>query len=79
MESIWSRSLGKIFTGLEITNKDGGKINGKQALIRTIFRIFEVNPLLIGGLPASLFIIFSRRKQRIGDILAKTVVNYKYD
>jgi len=79
MESIWSRSLGKMFTGLEITNKDGSKISGKQALIRTIFRILEVNPLLMGGLPAALFIVFSSRKQRIGDILAKTVVNFKYD
>jgi uncharacterized RDD family membrane protein YckC len=43
-------------------------------LIRSGLRIFEVNPLLLGGLPAGLVIIASQRKQRIGDLLAGTVV-----
>jgi uncharacterized RDD family membrane protein YckC len=37
-------------------------------------RIIEVNPLLFGGIPAGIAVILSRRKQRIGDLLAGTVV-----
>jgi uncharacterized RDD family membrane protein YckC len=36
--------------------------------------ILEVNPLLLGGLPAGLVIISTKRKQRIGDLLAGTLV-----
>ena len=37
-------------------------------------RLLEVNPLLFGGLPAGIAILTSERKQRIGDMLAGTVV-----
>jgi uncharacterized RDD family membrane protein YckC len=39
-----------------------------------LLRILEVNPLLIGALPASIAILSSKRRQRIGDMLAGTVV-----
>jgi uncharacterized RDD family membrane protein YckC len=78
MESIWSRTLGKMITGLEIKNKKGGKISTNQALIRTILRVIETNPI-IGFIIAQLLIIFTKRRQRLGDILADTVVNFKYD
>lgn len=78
MESLFSRTFGKIFTKIIITNQERQNINWKQALIRTLLRIFEVNPF-IGALPSILFIIISPKRQRIGDILARTVVIYKID
>ena len=36
--------------------------------------VIEVNPLLLGGLPAGLVVIATERKQRIGDLLAGTLV-----
>ena len=74
LEASWSRTFGKFFQGLVVRKLDGSRCDFTGALIRGFLRIFEVNPLLFGGLPAGLVIIFSQRKQRIGDLLAGTVV-----
>ena len=74
LETFWSRTLGKYLQGLVVRKLDGGPSNWKTALIRGTLRILEVNPLLFGGIPAGLFVISSERKQRIGDMLAGTVV-----
>ncbi len=74
LEALWSRTLGKFIQGLVVRKLDGSKCDLTAALIRGGLRIIEVNPLLFGGLPAGLVIIASKRKQRIGDQLAGTVV-----
>ncbi|MEN3333729.1 MAG: hypothetical protein V7641_3094 [Blastocatellia bacterium] len=76
-EALWSRTPGKLVQGLEVCKLDGSRCDFKAALIRTILRIFEVNPLLLGGLPAGIAIIASERKQRLGDRLAGTIVKSK--
>lgn len=74
MEALWSRTFGKLFQGLVVRKLDGKPCDWKAALIRSALRIVEVNPILLGGLPAGLVIIASERKQRIGDLLAGTLV-----
>jgi uncharacterized RDD family membrane protein YckC len=74
LEALWSRTLGKFFQGLVVRKLDGSRCDWKAALIRSALRLVEVNPLLLGGLPAGLVIIASERKQRIGDLLAGTLV-----
>ena len=74
LEGLWSRTFGKFFQGLIVRKVDGTLCGWKAALIRGGLRIIEVNPLLLGGLPAGLVIIASARKQRIGDLLAGTLV-----
>ena len=74
LEALWSRTLGKFAQGLVVRKLDGSRCDWTAALIRSGLRIVEVNPLLLGGLPAALVIIASDRKQRIGDALAGTVV-----
>ena len=74
LEALWSRTPGKFFQGLVIRKLDGNRCDWTAALIRTGLRIFEVNPLFLGGLPAGVVIVASQRKQRIGDMLAGTVV-----
>ena len=74
LEALWSRTLGKVFQGLVVRKLDGSRCDWTAALIRSALRIVEVNPLLLGGLPAGLVIIGSERKQRIGDLLAGTLV-----
>ena len=74
LEALWSRTLGKFFQGLVVRKLDGSRCDWKGAVIRSALRIVEVNPLLLGGLPAGLVIIASERKQRIGDLLAGTLV-----
>jgi uncharacterized RDD family membrane protein YckC len=74
LETVWSRTLGKFFQGLVVRKLDGSPCDLRAALIRGGLRILEVNPLLLGGLPAGLVIVASERKQRIGDLIAGTVV-----
>jgi uncharacterized RDD family membrane protein YckC len=74
LEAVWSRTVGKYFQGLVVRKLDGSPCDVKAALLRGVTRIIEVNPLLFGGLPAGLVIISTQRKQRVGDILAGTVV-----
>jgi uncharacterized RDD family membrane protein YckC len=73
-ETFWSRTPGKFLQGLVIRQTDGSHCHMKHHLIRTLARIVEANPILLGGLPAGLAIFASARKQRIGDSLAGTVV-----
>ena len=73
-EGLWSRTPGKFFQGLVVRKLDGSPCGLTGGLIRSLTRIVEVNPILLGGLPAGLVIISTQRKQRIGDLLAGTVV-----
>src|SRR5262245_43102344 len=74
LEAVWSRTPGKFFQGLVIRRLDGTRCGWKAAVIRFACRIVEINPLLLGGLPAGIAILYTKRRQRIGDLLAGTVV-----
>lgn len=73
-EAVWSRTPGKFIQGLVVRNIDGTRCSLKAHLIRTLARLLEANPILLGGIPAGIAIFSSERKQRIGDSLAGTVV-----
>ncbi len=73
-EWLFAATPGKALTGLMVTNLDGDPISWRQACIRTLTRIGEVNPFLLGGLPAAIAILASQRRQRIGDMWAHTLV-----
>ena len=75
-ELLFSRTLGKFVTGLVVVELDGRRCTWQHVLIRTAFRLLEVNPLFLGGLPAAIRIIFSEHHQRFGDRLAETLVVY---
>jgi uncharacterized RDD family membrane protein YckC len=71
---LFSRTLGKFCMGLIVVQYDGRRCTWRQAIIRTLFRFVEVNPLLLGALPAAISIIGSRHRQRFGDKVARTIV-----
>ena len=60
--------------GLVVVSVDGNRPKLKAHLVRTLARLFEANPFLLGGIPAGIAIVSSDRKQRVGDLLAGTVV-----
>jgi uncharacterized RDD family membrane protein YckC len=78
-EMLWSRTPGKFMQGLVVRNIDGTRASLKGHLIRTIARVLEANPILLGGIPAGIAILSSVKKQRIGDSLAGTVVVSRHD
>lgn len=73
-EGIWGRSLGKLITGTIVVDSSGRAPGMLKAGLRTVARIVEVNPLLAGGLPAGIVLLLSKRRQRLGDMLARTYV-----
>jgi uncharacterized RDD family membrane protein YckC len=73
-EGMWGRTLGKALTGLVVRRVDGTLAGWPEAAVRTLLRALEVNPILLGALPGGLLVTFSKRKQRLGDILAHTLV-----
>jgi uncharacterized RDD family membrane protein YckC len=71
-ECLFSRTPGKLLAGLVVLQLSGKRITVRQAVTRNLIRALEANPFF--GLPAGLCIVFSRRRQRIGDRVAGTVV-----
>ncbi len=73
-EGILSTTPAKFMAGLAVLQLDRRRITWGQALVRTLFRVLEVNPLFFGAIPAALSIVFSKHCQRIGDRVAMTYV-----
>lgn len=76
-ESLFCTTIGKFINGLVVLDYYGGRCSFRQTLVRTLFRLLEVNPVLLGFLPAAVSIILSRHKQRFGDKAAGTVVVFR--
>jgi uncharacterized RDD family membrane protein YckC len=77
-EAVFSTTPGKALYGLRVVQFSGERCSWQCALIRTATRLLEVNPVLLGGLPAGIAVISSRHHQRIGDMLAGTVVTSQH-
>jgi uncharacterized RDD family membrane protein YckC len=73
-EAVWGRTLGKLITGTIVIDRDGRAPGFAKAIARTLLRLIEVNPVLIGGLPAGIALLVTKRHQRMGDLLAGTYV-----
>jgi uncharacterized RDD family membrane protein YckC len=73
-EALWSRTPGKYLQGLVVVDTSGGRCGWRRALLRTLLRIVEANPLLFGGLPAGIVILASERNQGLSDLAAGTLV-----
>jgi uncharacterized RDD family membrane protein YckC len=70
-EWIWGRSLGKMFVGLSVVATDGQTPARGAILLRNLLRVIEGPALL--GVPL-LAIYFTPLRQRVGDMLAGTLV-----
>lgn len=73
-EGLTGRSLGKLVTKTIVVNEQGRNPGIWKGILRTIPRLIEINPLLFGGIPGGIAILVTKKKQRLGDMLAKTYV-----
>jgi uncharacterized RDD family membrane protein YckC len=73
-EALVGSTPGKIIFGLWVRRIEGGRCSWRQAGVRTLARIIEVNPILLGGIPAGITVLASKNRQRLGDMLAGTTV-----
>lgn len=76
---------GKRIVGLKVVSADGTKVSEKQVLIRNLLRAADIMPgfivkavgLMIGTYGVGLLsVLFTERFQRIGDLVASTIVIY---
>ena len=73
MESLWSgRTLGKAALGLRVVTVEGGPVRVRQSATRAIVGVFELWATF--GSVAVLATILTRDNQRLGDLLAGTLV-----
>jgi uncharacterized RDD family membrane protein YckC len=70
-EGTTGQTPGKRAMNIKVTKEDGKKANFTDAFIRTILRIIDGIFFYILGL---IIMLVTERKQRLGDILAKTIV-----
>ncbi|MFF2093366.1 RDD family protein [Paenibacillus sp. NPDC058174] len=68
-ELLFKRSFGKMIMGLRIVSLDGGEIKLWQMLLRNVMRILDH-----GLFPGIFLILITKKRQRLGDLLAGTVV-----
>jgi uncharacterized RDD family membrane protein YckC len=73
-EGLRGRTPGKYVCQLRVVGLSGDPMSFGQAAVRTAFRFLEANPLLLGAVPAGIAASVSKRHQRFGDMLARTVV-----
>jgi len=71
LESKQGASLGKRFCGLKVVTLDGLPISSKQAVLRDLGRWY-VDFVLV--LPTIVSVVVTKRRQRIGDLMAGTMV-----
>jgi tetratricopeptide (TPR) repeat protein len=79
LEGAWGRTLGKLITGTIVVDGSGRAPGMLKAATRTLLRVVEVDPLLIGGIPAGIALLVTKRHQRVGDLLAGTYVVRRKD
>lgn len=73
-EGVWGLTLGKLITGLVVVDRRGLPPGVGRASIRTALRFAEVNPILLGAIPAGICILATEHDQRVGDLVAHTYV-----
>lgn len=73
-EGLTGRSLGKWISRTIIVDAHGEKPGIGRAALRTLLRLVEVNPFLMGGIPAGIVAAASKTRQRLGDMAANTYV-----
>jgi uncharacterized RDD family membrane protein YckC len=74
LEGLTGFTAGKAVARIKVVDEAGGLPGIKKAVIRTLARLIEVNPLLLGGIPAGIIVLVNKKRQRLGDIAAGTFV-----
>lgn len=72
LEGTYGQTIGKMALGIVVVTENGEAIEYGPAAIRTVLRVIDVLPVLY--LLGFIVVLVTDRKQRLGDIVANTVV-----
>lgn len=78
-EARWGRTVGKLVAGVVIVREDGTAPGARKAVVRCVLRLVELNPVLLGGIPALVAYLSTPHHQRLGDLAAGTFVLTRSD
>lgn len=71
-EGTSGQTIGKRFAHIRVVKEDGSRCDYSSALVRNVLRIVDILPLLyVIGI---ILIVVTDKRQRLGDMLAKTIV-----
>lgn len=70
LELLLGRSLGKLICRLRVVGLDGEPASKSAVVVRNLVRPIDVFP----GMPLVILVLFTPLRQRLGDVLAGTVV-----
>ena len=69
------KTIGKITLGLKVVGEDTQKpISYRQSILRNLFLVADMIPFILPGLLGLIVSVKSDKKQRIGDMVAGTIV-----
>jgi uncharacterized RDD family membrane protein YckC len=71
MEKMWGATLGKKAMGLKVVKEDGAPLDWQASIVRNIMRIIDGFCLYLVG---AIAVWVSKKKQRLGDMAAHTLV-----
>jgi uncharacterized RDD family membrane protein YckC len=71
LEGLAGVTLGKLIIGIKVRDQSGGPVNLTQSFLRNVLRLVDGIALYLVGFFIALF---SKRRQRLGDHAAKTIV-----
>ncbi|KPJ63138.1 MAG: hypothetical protein AMS15_01595 [Planctomycetes bacterium DG_23] len=70
-EGRWGKTIGKMALGIRVVKDTGEELRWKEALMRNLLRLVD---MLFFYALGSLVMVFTRKFQRLGDLLARTIV-----
>ena len=71
-EARWGQTLGKRVFGVRVSRSDGSRAGPGPVAIRTLLRAVDILPILY--LLGFILTLVTPRRQRLGDLAAKTVI-----
>ncbi len=73
-EGTTGQTIGKKIVNIKVVRQDGKPMTYMDALIRTILRVIDGLPFAIPYLLGLVLVVINEKKQRLGDMAAKTLV-----
>jgi uncharacterized RDD family membrane protein YckC len=74
MEARYGGTVGKLARGLRVVMLDGSPLTWRAAAVRTAWRAIDAFPYFLPYFSGAVHVLFTKRKQRLGDRAAHTVV-----
>lgn len=71
LEGLVGRTLGKMALGIRVVSQDGGRASWGAVVVRNLLRIVDGFFFYLVGL---IVMLSTARKQRVGDLAARTMV-----